>query len=207
VGAFDDDLTYSGGMFSGPPPGPVGPDQFPSLTPQPAGDVGRPWVGHIVLLPDGSPIPDPTQDGAYVRSPMPDLSLVAAAGRQTGDTYRLLSADPDTLAGAELYKASRLGVHLAHGGTFDYQREGNSLTGFTQYPQFRSVSNVNVGLYCQQAGMTLDETLATAGQFAGLRSSNAKPNQPYGLDAKTAAWIKKGFEIGQSGAFDPRQVR
>jgi hypothetical protein len=102
----------------------------------------------------------------------------------------------------------RFGSALGHGGTFDYQRgPGNSITGFEQRPQFRNVANVNVGLYGQQAGLSLDEVLKQAGEFASLRSSNAKSDQPYGLDVQTREFIELGYRIGASGAFGPAATR
>ena len=77
------------------------------------------------------------------------------------------------------------------------------VTGYTQFGQFRNVSNFNVGLFAQQAGLSLDDTLRIAGTFAALRSSNAEPDQPYGLNARTAEFIRKGFAAGASGAFNP----
>ena len=68
-------------------------------------------------------------------------------------------------------------------------------------PQFRHVSNVNVGLFCQQAGLTLDETLLAAGSYARLLSSNAKPAEPHGLDPENTQFTTIGFNIGRSGMF------
>jgi hypothetical protein len=135
-------------------------------------------------------------------SPVADLSAVAAAGRDTGATYRSLLSSPDTAPGALPYLVENLSANLGHGGLFDYQRKGNLLTGYTQFRQFRDVSNFNVGLFCQQAGMTLDETLSVAGKYAHILSSNARPDEPHGLDADTARFIAAGFNIGQSGAFN-----
>jgi hypothetical protein len=64
-----------------------------------------------------------------------------------------------------------------------------------------------VGLFCQQAGLSLDETLTAAGRFAGIFSSNAKLDQPYGLDQQTAEFIKVGYKVGRSGVFDPAPRR
>ena len=94
-------------------------------------------------------------------------------------------------------------VNAGQGGTYDHQRRGNMITGYTQLPQFRPIANVNVGLLAQQAGLTLDQTLDIAGTYARLRSSNADPNAPYGLDPQTLHYIKRGYEIGQTGMFDP----
>ncbi len=104
-------------------------------------------------------------------------------------------------AGAPAYLIAALGRHLGHGGKFDYQRQGNSISGFTQLRHFRNISNVNVGLLCQQAGLSLEETLSTAGKFARARSSNYKESEPHGLDPQTAEYIQRGYEIGESGLY------
>jgi hypothetical protein len=119
-------------------------------------------------------------------SPIADLSVVAAAGRDSGATYRSLLSNPDTAPGALLNLLATLDANLGHGGTFDYQRQGNLLTGYTQLRQFKHVSNVNVGQFAQQAGLTLDETLTVAGGYAGLLLGNARPDQPHGLDPTAA---------------------
>jgi hypothetical protein len=55
-----------------------------------------------------------------------------------------------------------------------------------------------VGLFCQQAGVSLDDMLMAAGRFASVLSSNAKPGKPYGLDPRTAEFIKSGYLAGAS---------
>jgi hypothetical protein len=50
--------------------------------------------------------------------------------------------------------------------------------------------------------LTLDETLSISGGFASLFSSNAMPNEPYGLAPRTLLFIKYGFATGESGMFD-----
>lgn len=161
----------------------------------------HPHQGTAAQLPNSQTIPDPTSPTKVLMSPVADLSAVAAAGRQTGATYREILNDPETAPGAIPYLIASLGTNVGQGGTFDYQRQGNRITGYTPLPQFRDVSNVNVGLFSQQAGLTLNETLTTAGKFASAFSSNARPDQPYGLDPKTAQFITEGFNIGQSGMF------
>jgi hypothetical protein len=112
-----------------------------------------------VTLPDGETIPDPNSPTGKLMSPVADLSPVAAAGRETGAIFRSMLNNPESAAGAALYLGASPGLAVGQGGTFDYQREGNRVTGLTQRPQFRDVSNVNVGLFAQQPGLTLDETL------------------------------------------------
>jgi hypothetical protein len=100
-----------------------------------------------------------------------------------------------------------LGIHLGQGGVYDYQREGNRIKGFTQLPQFRNVANVNVGLFCQQAGLPLEAALGIAGTYAALFSSNSDSSQPYFLDKRTAEFIKVGYELGKSGKFGNRSAQ
>jgi hypothetical protein len=135
-------------------------------------------------------------------SPVADLSAVAEAGRQTRDTYLSLLKDPEAAPGAFPDLGMALNNNVGQGGTFDYQRKGNRITGFKQLPQFRDVADVNVGLFAQKAALTREETLSIAGKFARLESRNARPNEPHGLDPRTAQFITTGFDLGQSGAFD-----
>jgi len=167
---------------------------------------GKPWLGQIVTLPNGSYVSDPNTATGYLMSPLADLSAVAAAGRETGQTFRHLSARPETAPSAPGYLFARFLVNVGTGGAFDYQRSGNQLFGLlgggiTQLRHFRNVSNFNVGLFCQQAGLSLDETLRTAGRYARLFSSNYDQGQPHGLEQPTAQFIEAGFRAGQSGAY------
>jgi hypothetical protein len=72
---------------------------------------------------------------------------------------------------------------------------------FVQLRQFRDISNVNVGLFCQQAGLSLHETLQISGLYAVLYSSNADRCQPYALDPRTREFIEVGYGIGKDGLF------
>lgn len=172
----------------------------PQSAPPPKMDTAP---GEIVVLPDGSAISDAKSPTGYVMSPKADLQDVAAKGRQIGETYRAMLSNPVTSAGALLYLYAALGLNGGQGGTYDHQRRGNMITGYTQLPQFRPIANVNVGLLGQQAGLTLEETLDIAGLYARLRSSNADPSGLYGLDHRTMHYITRGHEIGRSGLFDP----
>lgn len=60
-----------------------------------------------------------------------------------------MSHNPKGFAGALPYLAIGLLLNVGYGGRFDYQRQGNHVTGFTQIPQYRDVSNFNVGLFSQ----------------------------------------------------------
>lgn len=136
-------------------------------------------------------------------SPVSDLSPVAAAGQNIGQNYSAMLNNPQTVGGASAYMTTSLLTTVGTGGTFDYQRQGNLLTGFTQFPQFRDVSNFNVGVVTQQAGLSLTDTLNTAGTFASLFSSNYVPSNPYGLASRTSAFIQIGYSCSALGAFKP----
>jgi hypothetical protein len=114
---------------------------------------------------------------------------------------------PDGGAAALPYLATMLGVNVGQGGNYDYQRRGNGISGYTHLPQFANVSNVNVGLLAQQAGLTLEETLWIAGRFACNFSNNSDESQPYCLNPAQLRYIKKGYEIGQSGVFGRPTLR
>lgn len=163
--------------------------------------------GEIVVLPDGSTIADVESPTGYVMSPKADLRDVASRGRRIGETYRAMLANPATGPGALLYLAAALGLDLGQGGTYDHQRRGNMITGYTQLRQFRPIANINVGLLGQQAGLALEEILGIAGAYARLRSSNADPGGLYRLDRRTLHYITRGYEIGQSGTFDSTDRR
>jgi RHS repeat-associated protein len=157
--------------------------------------------GEVVVLPNGSTIPDPDSPSGELRAPVADLSAVAAAGRQSRETLRALQGgNPVVFYGSLI---AILGLNVGQGGTFDYQRRGNMITGYTHLQQFKKVSNLNVGLFAQQAGLTLEEVLNIAGTFARYRSRNAKPGEPYGLDPAQLEYITRGFKLGESGMYDP----
>jgi hypothetical protein len=132
-------------------------------------------------------------------SPLADLAPVAAAGRRTGQMYQTMLSCPEGSGGALPYLATAILTNIGQGGVFDYRRQGNHLTGFAQLRQYRDVSNFNVGLFCQQAGLPLEEVLEAAGRYARIVSGNGRPDQPYGLDSQTAEFIKTGYAVGQSG--------
>lgn len=95
--------------------------------------------------------------------------------------------------------------YLAQGGVFDYQRRAYEYgkDGFTQLRQFRNISNVNVGLLCQQTGfLTKEETLTIAGNYARENSSNYHPYEPYGLDPQTRKYIEEGYDIGKKRLYE-----
>jgi hypothetical protein len=163
--------------------------------------------GEVVVLPDGSKISDPQSPTGHVMSQKADLHEVAARGRQIGETYRAMLANPGSAAGALLYLYSALGLDVGQGGTYDHQRRGNMITGYTQLRQLRPIANVNVGLLGQQAGLTLEETLGIAGKYARMRSSNSDASGLYGLDHRTLHYITRGHEIGRTGMFDPPAPR
>ena len=160
-------------------------------------------VGDVVHLPDGTTIPDENSPTGYVMAPDTDLAKVAAAGRIAGERFASALSDPNLAAFALPVLAGSLGALVGQGGIYDYQRRGNRITGYTQLLHFRNISNVNVGLAGQQAGLSLDKLLEISGQFARIFSSNFDPKEPYGLPAQNRRYIEIGYEIGRSGAFGP----
>jgi hypothetical protein len=163
-----------------------------------------PSPGEAVVLPNGSTVADPYSATGKLMSPVADLAAVAAAGRAAGMTFRAMLDNPETAAGAFPYLATMLGVNLGHAGTFDYQRRGNVITGYAHLPQFAHVSNFNVGLFAQQAGLPLEQILWIAGKFACNFSNNAKEKEPYCLDSEhQRRYITAGYQSGESGAFVP----
>jgi hypothetical protein len=214
-GAPDASVPSTGGLPSGigSPQSPImvqykpedAPSPLPASPPRTSPEVDT-SLGEVVVLPDGSTIADTDPKSSptgYVMSPKMDLHDVAAQGRQIGEAYRSMRANPATSGSALPYLYTALALNVGQGGTYDHQRRGNMITGYTQLRQFRPIANVNVGLLGQQAGLTLEETLDIAGTYARWRSSNADPNSPYGLDPRTLHYIKRGYEIGQTGMFDP----
>lgn len=163
-----------------------------------------PSPGVAVVFPDGSTVADPQSPTGKLMAPVADLSAVAEAGRETREKVRALAVTP---IAARLYLAAALGLNLGHGGTFDYQRRGNMITGYTHLQQFEKVSNLNVGLFAQQAGLTLEEVLDIAGTFARNFSDNTDPSQPFGLSATQLKFITRGYQIGESGMFDKPPMR
>ncbi len=158
--------------------------------------------GVPVILPNGSMIPDDKSPTGKLMAPTNDLRPVALAGKKIGSRYKAELESRDAATGAFLDLSISLGLALGHAGRFDYQREGNIFQGYVQHRQFRNVSNFNIGLLCQQAGLSLDDTLWFTGTFARARSSNYRSDEPYGVDPQDRIFIERGFEAGESGAFE-----
>jgi hypothetical protein len=113
-------------------------------------------AGAVVVLPNGMPIANPYSKTGRLISPAADLSPVAATGREDGVTYRemLASSDPDMQQAALPQLIGSINGAVGHGGAFDYQRSREGFfSPFVQLPQFRDVSNFNVGIYMQQTGI------------------------------------------------------
>lgn len=173
----------------------------PQDWPSPAPPAGKPKKGVQVKLPDGTLLLD--DRGEPMMSPVADLTPVAEAGRKIGERYRTLLEDPNASGGALIYLGASLKEYVAQRGIFDYQRERISFFSYRYIDDYRAVSNFNVGLFCQQAGLTLNETLSIAGGYAHWFSSNAAPDRPYGLDQHNYGNTALGWETGASGVFDP----
>jgi len=187
-------------MSDAPPPGVPAAQYAENVAGRPGSRSAGPPVD--VVLPDGSKIPDKDSPTGFMRAPVADLAEVARAGRETGRAFLSLLGDPANPVVAFDFLFRSLRRDLAQGGTFDYQRERNETGEYNQLREYRNVSNFNVGLYNQQAGLSLEATLTIAGAYARLKSGNADPAEPYGLAREQRDFIEHGFRAGQSGAFD-----
>jgi RHS repeat-associated protein len=157
--------------------------------------------GVPVRLPNGQTVPDPHSPTGKMMAPSSSVSEVAAAAQKTKNVVDDL-AEMGLLPVAAGVLADSLATNVGTGGNFDDQRMGpqsDDLTGgFQELPQFRDASNFNVGLFSQQVGMTLDQTLQVAGNFAKHFSSDYSPDQPYGLSPQTAEFIRAGYQAGET---------
>jgi hypothetical protein len=54
----------------------------------------------------------------------------------------------------------------------------------------------------QQAGLSLNDVLTIAGEYAKRNSSNYRPNEPYGLDPQIRTLTEQGYQVGASGVYD-----
>ena len=160
-----------------------------------------------MTLSNGEGIEDPKSPTGYVMSPFNDLKDVAEAAKHA----RAEHPDWDLSLGVlSLGKKGRdelqavLRANVGQGGTFDYQRRRFEFgkDKFTQLRQFRNVANVNVGLFCQQLGLSRNDTLMLAGAYAIMHSSNRDlSNWPYFLNEDTQKYIEIGYSIGEREQF------
>jgi hypothetical protein len=107
-----------------------------------------------VVLPNGQTVPDQFSPTGNLMSPVADLSEVVVTGHVIGETYSSLLNNPETFGSAIFYLVNAILGAVGRVGIYDYQRKGSRLTGYTQFPQYRVVSNFNVGLVSQAAVFT-----------------------------------------------------
>ena len=186
------------------------------------------WPGVEVVLGNGERIPDPKSPTGHVMAPFNDLDQVAAVGREIGAKAKdVFSAElwrtngnVDAAVEAAKHAAKELTrSYLAQGGAFDYQRRRyeKGKDGFTQLRQFRSISNVNVGLLLHEAFHVLsfgthikfdkNYALQIAGEYARGNSSNYWPGEPYRLDPETRKYIETGYDIGLNNLYHSPQAK
>jgi RHS repeat-associated protein len=162
------------------------------------------FPGTPVVLPNGASVPDPKSPTGKMMAPVADLRPVAAAGREAKRDIKqmMLSGDGSAVLG---FLAGALGSNVGTGGQFDYQRMGpqsDILTGgFQQLRQFKAVSNFNVGLFAQQAGLTIDDLKNIGGAFFKAFSTNKDRSGPNGIDPETYHFWVEGFQAGGSGVY------
>jgi hypothetical protein len=78
--------------------------------------------GVVVVLPDGSTIPDEHSPTGKLMAPTSDLRPVAAAGREAALRFQSTLATPEAAIGALPGLVYDLNANVGHGGRFDYQR-------------------------------------------------------------------------------------
>jgi hypothetical protein len=181
----------------------IGPPTEPPSNDQDLEKAFQRQTGVEVKLPDSSYIEDLHSPTGRVMAPFNDLMEVAASGRRAREEIENNPGPPNN--GEILAKIrAALKTNVGQGGTYDYQRRANKYgkDGFTQLPQFRNISNVNVGLFSRQFGLSLNLTLTIAGLYALARSSNSSLSKPYFLDEDTRKYIEAGYRIGESGTFN-----
>ena len=161
-----------------------------------------PSPGEAVVLPDGSTVADPSSATGKLMSPVTDLTAVAAAGRAAGMTFRAMLDSPETAAGAFPYLGTMLGVNLGHAGTFDYQRRGNMIAGYTQPNTPMSRISMWVCLPNRRACHSGNSGGSLANSPAISRAT-LKRMSPYCLHPEQLQYITMGYKTGQSGMFDP----
>jgi hypothetical protein len=166
------------------------------------------FPGKELVLSNGKWVADPSSPTGDVMTPFNDLKGVAAAARRAKEEHpgwelsqNIALWDKKALDELEAV----LKTNLGQGGTFDYQRRHYppGKGGLTQLRQFRSIANINVGLFAQQLGLSLKETLGLAAYYALKNSSNRNLlRPPYFLDADTQKYIETGYEIGEKRLFE-----
>jgi hypothetical protein len=80
-----------------------------------------------------------------------------------------------------------IGVALAQGGLFDFQRSGGVF-----YPSYTDASNYAVGVLMNGAGYSWAETEAVAGYYATWNSSQ-------GWTHRQTIWWQNGFSAAEKG--------
>jgi hypothetical protein len=147
--------------------------EFVGYTPAP----GLPHDAVIVRTPDGRTIADPDSDTKKLMAPpSAHFREVYAAGRAISEVP-LLS------------QISMIRSALAHGGTYDFQRD--PATGLF-HDAYTNASNYGVGVFMAGAGYSLSGTEFLAESYAFLFSSN------FG-SGRTMKWIARGWHDATAG--------
>jgi hypothetical protein len=80
-------------------------------------------------------------------------------------------------------------------------KAGEPPHGLHQFPQYRGVSNFNVVLFCQQAGLSLEGMLVAAGRFARVSSSRRFRISSKGLAYAFLVTLPFSIVLVPAGAF------
>jgi len=181
-------------------------------------------VGHPLLMRNGEPIPDVYSRTGIMISPTTDVSPVVAAGQLLG---RCLALEQELTPSRSIIVQAQgfiwttetlfigLGSTLGWGGLFDYQRTG-APGFFQQYPQYRDVSNFNIGVLAQQAGLSEAYIQRIAGLAAAIGSSNSSfsLSRPETWQSRAQDWnslqnqqlIHLGYGLSEQGVLSAPHV-
>ena len=126
-------------------------------------------------------------DGAVVQDPSSSTGTLLAPSR--GD-YSDIYAEGESIRLLPLLTQEIIiGESLAHGGTYDFQRDKATMAFI---PVYTNASNYAVGVYMAGAGFPESATIAIAEIYAWRHSSN------YGA-RNQIEWIKRGWNDAHAG--------
>lgn len=133
--------------------------------------------------------PEPARGLTIVRD-VPDDAVSLTAGDGTQYFEPPYARFQSVYAAGQAHWQDPVAALLAvgHYGTYDYQRDEGVF-----YSAYTDASNYAVGVYMAGAGYTYDATIAIAGFFANLHSSNAGSE-------RQRTWWTRGWNDATNGA-------
>ncbi len=140
-----------------------------------------------IVLPGGYYIVDNSSPSGLLQGVSSnELSSVYFSGQVAGDA----AMNPDGIGAAATLMNQVFAT--GQGGTFDDQRSGNWIAGFTPNSSMVDISNVNVGLWGAGAGETYEGVMSLRNNFGTTFSNN------FGTSswATGSFWTTVGFNLG-----------